>query len=155
MEKMHQVSFGLTDETIRLEQQSGLDEPDVIHLHPEQLKFITRRLTGMKEASAVQVAELERRLSVLTAGLAEFVCDSSIRSEMLDNCPAEFDFIERLDGLLNLAWEFSDNPLSPDDMRRPQAEPTGAPKDPPYVTASPSADNSTKRDNDIQLGLDV
>ena len=48
----------LPDGGIHLEQQSGCDEPNVIHLHPEQLLFIARQLCGMKPETAGKVAEL-------------------------------------------------------------------------------------------------
>jgi hypothetical protein len=156
MTKMYEIDFELIEDgSIRLEQQSGIDEPNMIWLHPEQLKFIARRMTGTNEATAVQVEELERRLLVLTAGLEEFVCDSSTRGEIPDDCRSGLEFITRLDGLLNLAWEFSGCRLTPEDMRRQQTEATGVPKDPPYAYASPIKNNATKRDNVEQLGLDV
>lgn len=117
MEKMHEISFGkINDGSIRLEQQSGVDDPNVILLHPEQLNFIVRRTTGMAEIEASHVEDLERRLGVLAAGLTRFVCDSSTRREILDCCGSGFEFISKLDGLLNLAWEYDGGSLLPEDM---------------------------------------
>ena len=52
----------LPDGGIHLEQQSGCEEPSVIHLHPEQILFVARRLCGMKPETAEKVADLEREV---------------------------------------------------------------------------------------------
>ena len=156
MEQMHEISFELIEDgSIRLEQQSGIDEPNIIWLHPEQLKYITRRAFGTDSATTASIEDLKRKLSVLAAGLSTFVCDSSIRSEILDQCGNGLELITRLDWLLNLAWEYDGQRLTPEDLQpidkpvyggnvgsrdaNPQAKPT----------------NATKRDDGQQLGLDV
>lgn len=156
MEKLHEVSFEvLADGTISLEQQYGLEEPCAVWLHPEQLKFIARRVAGMSEATAAQIADLERQLSVLTVGLEELACDSSARGEILNFCHVGSEFIERLDGLLNLAWEFSGGRLSPDDMRRSQQPLPCSQNDQPATAASARQQKAAKRERASQPALDL
>ena len=153
MEKLHEVGFEvLADGTISLEQQSGHEEPCTVWLHPEQLRFITRRVAEMPEATAAQVEDLERRLSVLTVGLEEFVCDSSVRGEIINYCRAGAELIERLDGLLNLAWEFSGR-LTPDDLCRSQQSPPSDQNDQPATTPPASPQKAAKRESASQPSL--
>lgn len=114
MEQMHEISFSLNDAdgAIRLEQPNGFDEPDVVLLHPEQLAFISRRMVGMTEATAAQVADLERKLAVLAGDLENIVTDNDIRRQIIE-CPDGPEIITRLDGLLDLATEFDGGRLKP------------------------------------------
>lgn len=124
METMHEISFRkLNDETIHLEQPAGQDQPDIIRLSPFQLKHIARQMCGLDESNAERVEELERRLSVLTAGLESLVCSTSIRSSIIDDCDIGGEIIERLDGLLNLAWEYDGGRLCSEDMERGSDKP--------------------------------
>ena len=117
MEQMHEISFKhVNDGSIRLEQQSGVDEPNMIWLHPEQLKYITRRICGMDSATAASIKDLERKLSILSAGLERFVCDADIRAEILDQCGNGPELINRLHGILILAREYDGARLTPKDL---------------------------------------
>lgn len=119
--KWHDLTIDrLPDGGIHLEQQSGCEEPSVIHLHPEQLLFIARRLCGMKPETAEKVADLERRIAVLTDRLGQFVNDQDIRNDVIDRCADGIEYIVRLDGLLDLAIEFDGNRLLPDDPPEPK-----------------------------------
>ena len=154
MERMHEISFEhIEDGSIRLEQQSGVDEPNMIWLHPEQLKFIARRTCGMDSATAATVEDLERRLSVLSTGLEDFVCESSIRGEILEDCRNGLEYIARLDGLLNLAYEFAGLHLQPGDMQKPQREPESSSSAKPASEPQASAKKSTNSESGLQLGL--
>lgn len=114
--KWHELIIDrLPDGGIHLEQQSGCEEPSVIHLHPEQILFIARRLCGMKPETAEKVADLERRIAVLTDRLGQFVNDQDIRNDMIDHCADGIEYVVRLDGLLDLAIEFDGNRLLPND----------------------------------------
>ena len=117
MEKMHEISFEfIGDGSVRLEQQSLIDDPNVILLHPEQLKFIARRTCAMDDSTAASIGDLERKLSILAAGLERFVCDSGIRGEILDQCSNGLELITRLDWLMNLACEYNGQRLMPEDL---------------------------------------
>lgn len=105
----------LPDGGIHLEQQGGCDEPSVIHLHPEQILFIARRLCGMKSETAEKVVDLERRIAVLTDKLQDFVCDKHMRSSVLGLCDDGQEHIARLDALLDLALEFDGGRLEPEE----------------------------------------
>ena len=156
MEQMHEISFEqIQDGSLRLEQQSGVDEPNIILLHPEQLKYITRRTCGMDSATATSVKDLERKLSILTAGLERFVCDSSIRGEILDRCGNGLEFITRLDWLLNLAFEYDGQRLAPDDLHPSDKPVYGGNVVSRDATPQAKPTNATKRDEGQQLGLDV
>ena len=104
----------LKDGSIHLEQQSGCDEPNVIHLHPEQLLFIARQLCGMKPETAGKVAELERRIAVLTDRLQSFGCNEMFRSELIERCGHGFEYLAKLDAVLDLALEFDGGRLEPE-----------------------------------------
>lgn len=161
MEKMHEVSFEfLEDGSISLEQQSGLDEPDVIYLHPEQLKFITRRMCGMDDPSAARVEDLERKLAILAGDIDFIVKDKSIRRDIIDSgCGCEFELLSRLDALWDLAIEYDGGRLlpraKPEDIQTPQKPASGDQAGNHSITPQPSPTNAAKRDSAGQLGLDV
>lgn len=104
----------LDDGGIHLEQQSGVDDPNVIHLHPEQFLFVARRLCGMKPETAEKVAELERRIAVLTDKLQDIVCSSDFRNDLVRRVGDGFEYLAKLDGLLDLALEFDGGRLKPE-----------------------------------------
>jgi len=78
----------LKDGSIHLEQQSGCDEPNVIHLHPEQILFAARQLCGMKAETAEKVADLERKLSILCDRLRTRVARKGIHRSGPARTPA-------------------------------------------------------------------
>lgn len=104
----------LKDGGIHLEQQAGLQEPSVIHLHPEQVLFIARRLCGMKQETAAQVADLERRVAVLTDKVQNIVCNKAFRSDLLEGLSDGYEHLAKLDALLDLALEFDGGRLMPE-----------------------------------------
>lgn len=153
MEQMHDISFEqMKDGSIRLEQQCGIDEPNVIYLHQEQLKFITRRMVGMSETTAAQVEELERRLSILASDLEFIVKDASFRRQVIQNCCDGIELMTRLDALLDLAFEFNGGRLTP---RMPQAAPSSVANDTPNTNAPANKQNAASSESSRQLGLDV
>ena len=111
----------LPDGGIHLEQQSGCEEPSVIHLHPEQIMFVARRLCGMKPETAEKVADLERRIAVLTDRLQDFACNTFMRGEIIDRLGHGFEYLAKLDAVLDLAIEFDGGRLTPGDP--PEEEP--------------------------------
>ena len=118
----------LPDGGIHLEQQSGCEEPSVIHLHPEQIMFIARRLCGMKPETAEKVADLERRIAVLTDRLQDFACNTFMRGEIIDRLGHGFEYLAKLDAVLDLAIEFDGGRLTPgeppDEEPVPEQKPT-------------------------------
>jgi hypothetical protein len=103
----------LDDGGIRLIQQDGLDDPSLIDLHPEQIKFIARQLCGMKLETAEGIGELERRMSVLAERLHDFAALEWLRGEILDACPTGGEILARLDALADLALEMDGGRLHP------------------------------------------
>lgn len=104
----------MKDGVICLTQQWGVDEPNVIHLHQEQVLFIARRLCGMKPETAGKVAELERRIAVLTDKLQNFVCNKAFRGDLIEGIGEGFEYLAKLDGLLDLALEMDGGRLEPE-----------------------------------------
>lgn len=104
----------LTDGGIHLEQSPGVEEPSVIHLHPEQLLSIARQLCGMKPEDAGRLAELERRIAILTDKLQSIVCNRLFRTDLLDAGQDGYAHLVQLDGLLDLALEFDGGRLTPE-----------------------------------------
>ena len=101
------------DGSIRLT-QSDHGEDYIIDAHPEQILFVARQLCGMKPQAADTVAELERRLAVLTDKLQNIVCDKAFRTDLIERCGHGFDYLARLDALLDLAFEFDGGRLEPE-----------------------------------------
>lgn len=110
----------LEDGTIRLEQKDYCGESVFIDAHPEQIKFIARRLCGMSEAIAGQVEDLERKLAVLTDRLERLVSDKWFRNQVVDGCGDFAEILSKLDGLVDLAIEMDGGRLMPLD---PPTEP--------------------------------
>ncbi len=104
----------LADGTIRLEQRGYNGEEVAVDLHPEQLLFITRRLCGMKQESATQISDLERRIAVLTDKAQNIVCNKAFRSDLLEGLSNGYGHLAKLDGLLDLALEFDGGRLEPE-----------------------------------------
>ena len=136
MEKMYEVGFEIIDDgTVKLDQQSGVEEPNVIWIHPEQLRFITRRLCGLNEATASQVQDLERKLSVLTDRLERLVTAKWFRDGIINDCGDFAEMLSKLDGLVDLAIEMDGGRLLP-------SEPKPEPKKPSkYPTPKPPANH--------------
>ena len=128
MPKFHDLYFEkLEDELIHLEQQSSLDDPNVIHLHPEQLLCVARQLCGMKPETAEKVKDLERKLAVLDNHIAMLVLDEGIRTEIIERCGSGIEIILRLDALYDLGVEFTAG-LKP-DYDHPILSPKSTPKE--------------------------
>ena len=114
-QQFHDLNFSrLTDGTIRLEQTGYAGEAAIIDAHPEQLLFIARSLCGMKPETAGKVAELERRIAVLVDKLQNIVCNSTFRHDLIERCGDAFEYLAKLDGLLDLAMEFDGGRLEPE-----------------------------------------
>ena len=60
----------------------------------------------MQTDTGQKLADAERRLSVLTARLNNIVCDDFMRRELIERCGDGPLYLERWDGLLDLAIEF-------------------------------------------------
>ena len=155
MEQMYEISFEhIEDGSIRLEQQSGYGERDVIHLHPDQLKFITRRMCGMSETTAAQVADLERKLSILSGDLESIVTEKSLRLQIVD-CEDGVELITRLDALLDLSVEFDGGRLIPRSQQEPQESATSNSSGKPAVKPPVITKSAAKPIGAEQLGLNV
>jgi len=100
--------------TIRLEQIGYTGEATIIDAHPEQLLFVARRLCGMKQETAAQVVDLERRIAVLADKLQNIVSDRAFRSDLIERIGDGFEYIAKLDALLDLAMEFDGGRLEPE-----------------------------------------
>lgn len=140
-----------TDGTIRLEQADYCGESVIIDLHPEQVRFIARRVAGMKPDTAAIVADLERRLEVLADKIGAFVCEHTIREEIIERCGSGFELMVRLDALYDLALEFTGR-LAPESAlsASPQCvRNASAPK------ADKSPTPKTTSNSRAQLGLEV
>ena len=144
----------LPDGGIHLEQQSGIDDPNVIHLHPEQILFVARSLCGMKPETAGKVTELERRIAVLTDKLQSLACDGMFRSELIERCGHGFEYLAKLDAVLDLALEFDGGRLEP-EYKEADAD-DGKPIYPPSaITQAKKMQPSATAERGEQLGLAV
>ena len=101
------------DGSIRLT-QSDHGEDYIIDAHPEQVLLVARQLCGMKPETAGTVADLERRLAVLTDKLQNIICDKAFRTDLIERCGYGLEYLARLDALLDLAFEFDGGRLEPE-----------------------------------------
>lgn len=154
MERLFDLSFSRQpDGSIRLV-QSDCGEDYIIDMHPEQLLFIARRLCGMRPDTADTVAELERRIAVLTDKLQSFVCNGAFRSELIERCGDGFEWLARLDCLLDLALEFDGGRLEPE--YKESASGDDKPLHPPSAIApAKKTQPSAIAEGGEQLGLAV
>lgn len=119
MTKFYDLTFILqADGSIRLTQSDHGDDY-IIDLHPEQVLFIARQLCGMTSHTAEQVQELGRRIAVLTDKLQNIVCNKAFRSDLIEQIGDGFEYLAKLDGLLDLALEFDGGRLEPDHTQSP------------------------------------
>lgn len=94
--------------------QNDCGEDTFINAHPEQINFIARQLCGLKSETAAQVADLERRISVLADGLEKLVGAEWFRSSIVERCGDGIEIMCRLDALMDLAYEFDGGRLLPE-----------------------------------------
>jgi len=154
MEKFYDLSFSRQpDGSIRL-MQSDCGEDCIIDAHPEQLLFVARRMCGMKPETAGKVAELERRLAVLTDRLQSFVCNKAFRSDLIERCGDGFEYLAKLDAVLDLALEFDGGRLEPEYKETPEDD-----EKPIYpcsaITQAKKTQPSAIAEGGEQLGLAV
>lgn len=148
----------LKDGGVHLEQQSGLNEPSVIHIHPEQLLFIAHQLYGMKPETVSKVVDLERRIAVLTDKLQNIVCNKAFRSDLIESIGEGFEYLAKLDGLLDLAFEFDGGRLEPErEYSEPQEDYDALkPTHPPTpIDHAKKTQHSAIAEAGDQLGLEV
>ena len=113
----HDLTFDLMDDgTVKLT-QTDCGEDYIITAHPEQIAFIARRVCGMSIATAEQVEDLERKLSVLTDRLECLVTDKWFRKGIVEECGDGIEMIAKLDGLLDLAVEMDGGRLLPSEAK--------------------------------------
>lgn len=144
----------LGDDGIRFEQRTGIDDPNVIHLHPEQVLFVARQLCSMKPETAEKAEDLERRIAVLTDKLQDIVCNKAFRNDLIEGIGEGFEYLAKLDGLLDLALEFDGGRLEPEYKE------SGADDSKPIYPCSPIAQAKKAQPSAIaeaggQLGLEV
>lgn len=143
-----------SDGSIYLEQQCGIDDPVSIFAHPEQLLFIARQLCGMQPETAGKVAELERRIAVLTDKLQNLVCNKAFRSDLIERSGDGFEYLAKLDSVLDLALEFDGGRLTPE--YKPAPDDDEKPIYPPYaITQAKKTQPSAIAEGGEQLGLAV
>jgi len=136
-QRFYDLDFAQKDDgTIRLT-QVDCGEDSIIDAHPEQILFVARRLCGMSSATAEQVQDLERKLSVVTDRLERLVTDDWFRKGIIEGCGDFAEMLARLDGIVDLAIEFDGNRLLPSDPE-PEPEPK---KESMFKPMKPPANN--------------
>lgn len=146
----------LPDGVIRLEQTGYAGEAAVIDAHPEQVRYIARTLAGLKPDAAGKVADLERKLSVLTDKLQDIVHNMAFRTDILERIGDGFEHLAKLDGLLDLALEFDGGRLTPeykDDAPPEAASASKAITPPSAIAQAKSAQPEATASSCTQLDL--
>lgn len=155
MQKFHDLTFSRQpDGSIRL-MQSDYGDDYIIDLHPEQILFVARQLCGMKPESANKVQELERRIAVLTDKLQNFVCNGAFRSDLIEGIGDGFEYLAKLDGLLDLAMEFDGGRLEPEYKQTPSDDVTPICPPSSAITQAKKIQPSAIVEGGEQLGLAV
>lgn len=158
MQRFHDLSFSRQpDGSIRL-MQSDCGEDCIVDLHPEQLLFIARQLCGMKPETAGKVQELERRIAVLTDKLQNIVCNKAFRSDLIEGIGEAFEYLAKLDGLLDLSLEFDGGRLEPEyrDGEQQEGHSASKPIHPPSaIDQAKKTQHSAIAEGGEQLGLEV
>ena len=91
----HDLAFDLLEDgTVKLT-QTDCGEDYIITAHPEQIAFIARRVCGMSIATAEQVEDLERKLSVLTDRLERLVTAGWFRKGIINECGDGIEMIAK------------------------------------------------------------
>jgi len=149
-ERFHDLDFKLMpDGSVRLT-QSDCGEDYVIVCHPEQVRYVARSLCGLKPDAAAQVADLERRISVLADRLESLVFAEWFRHSIVQSCDDGVEIMVRLDALLDLAIEFDGGRLEAGEQ-----EPTGNPNEtqpkPTGFSDTPSSDASPSGGEQLAL----
>jgi len=131
-QRFHDLTFTLMDDgTVKLT-QTDCGEDFVVVAHPEQIRFIARRVCGLNEATAAKVSDLERKLSVITDRLESLVTADWLRKSIANECEDGIEIMAKLDGLLDLAVEMDGGRLLPSD-------PKPAPKKNKFEPSKPPA----------------
>jgi hypothetical protein len=138
-ERFHDLGFKrMPDGCIRLT-QSECDEDSIIDLHPEQVLYVARRLCGLRSETAAQVADVERRISVLAERLESLVLADWFRRSIVQSCGDGVEIMCRLDAVLDLAVEFDGGRLEPEEQV-PTANPNETQSKPNGFSGTPSSD---------------
>lgn len=130
-ERLYDLTFeAFPDGSVNLEQSAGCGEVAYLTLHASQLRLLAERtgLTGRASSRAPEVADLERRIAVLTSKLQSIVCNKAFRSDLAEGLGEGFEYLAILDGLLDLAFEFDGGRLEP--VEPINACPEAAPRKP-------------------------
>lgn len=126
-EQFYDLAFEqLKDGTIHLEQKDYCGESVFIDAHPEQIKFLARRLCGWKPETAEHARDLERKLAVITDRLRSLVFDDWFRKGILEGCGDGLELIARLDGIVDLCVEMDGGRLLPPEPETKQPIAAGA-----------------------------
>ncbi|WP_153116254.1 hypothetical protein [Rhodocyclus tenuis] len=96
----------LDDGRIRLTQRDADDEYS-IDLHPEQIRFLARRLFGRAAEEAAAVADVERRIGLLQARFESILANPDFRGDLLTRCANGPLWLARLDAIDDLARAFA------------------------------------------------
>lgn len=114
MTKFHDLDFTQSSDGTVLLIQTDCGEEYSIAAHPEQIKFIAHQLCGTKLETAAKVVDLERRIAVLTDKLQNILCNEAFRRNLIEGIGEGFEYLAKLDGLLDLALELDGGRLEPE-----------------------------------------
>lgn len=118
MIRHYDIKTAFEGDTVILEQRD-CGELSVIHLAEEQLLMLADKLRGIVRSSPEE--RESRKLRVLFEQLEALVCDTGFRTTLLDG-QRYTDWLEKIDALHNLAFEFAYG-LQPSDEREQQNKP--------------------------------
>jgi hypothetical protein len=124
----------LEDGGIHLEQQSGVGDPNVIHLHPAQLRHVAEMfgLVAPHYPASHRSSMVERRLRKLTDKIVDFADNTSMREDIVYRCGDGIEYLTLLDTIVDLALEFIE------DLGEAEPAPPAKAPDKPTGKASPT-----------------
>jgi len=149
--RFYDLNFSrLADGTIRLT-QTDCGEDCIIDTHPEQLRYIVAQVFGQTTDLSGRVDGFARRIAVLTDKLQDIVCNKAFRTDLLAGGNG-FEYLARLDALMNLALEFDGGRLEPEEHDESYPKHSGGVSKP---MAHSMANHSVRNTDTAQLGLNV
>lgn len=138
-ETFPQLTFSVeADGSILLEQIQN-HESVKISLHPQQLAHIGRALFSGRSAKDAQIADLQRKITVLTDRIGDLVGDKFFRTQIIDRCGDWEVILARWDHIFELACEFDCGLVSKAQLDADEAAEAAEKAINPAVLPSPRA----------------
>ena len=158
----HHLEVERDGDCIILRQIDHSGNAEGVYIHVSQLRYVAEVAGVVPPETAEKISELERRISILTDKLQNLVCNKAFRGDLIERCGDGFEYLARLDCLLDLSLEFDGGRLKPEYKDDEKPAPAKKPQDVPSVSVVASAETTTRPISSVptkqqagQLGFEV